>query len=36
MTNLISDLLDVSRVTRGQVVIEKVPVDLIAVIEAAV
>ncbi len=36
MTNLISDLLDVSRVTRGQVVIEKSPVDLVAVVHAAV
>ena len=36
MTNLISDLLDVSRVTRGQVEIEKAPVDLIEVIHAAV
>jgi signal transduction histidine kinase/CheY-like chemotaxis protein len=36
MTNLISDLLDVSRVTRGQVVIEKAPVDWVAKIHAAV
>ena len=36
MTHLISDLLDVSRVTRGQVVIEKAPVDLVAKIHAAV
>ena len=35
MTNLISDLLDVSRVTRGQVEIEKSPVELIEVIRAA-
>ena len=36
MTHLINDLLDVSRVTRGQVVIEKAPVDLIDVMHAAV
>jgi signal transduction histidine kinase/ActR/RegA family two-component response regulator len=36
MTNLISDLLDVSRVTRGEVVIAKEPVDLLEVMHAAV
>jgi signal transduction histidine kinase/CheY-like chemotaxis protein len=36
MTHLINDLLDVSRVTRGQVQIEKTPVDLVAVMHAAV
>jgi len=36
MTHLINDLLDVSRVTRGQVVIEKAPVDLIEVMHTAV
>ncbi len=36
MTNLISDLLDLSRVTRGQVVIAKVPVDLVKVMHSAV
>ena len=35
MTNLISDLLDVSRVTRGQVVIAHAPVDLVEVVQAA-
>jgi signal transduction histidine kinase len=34
--HLISDLLDVSRVTRGQVVIEKAPVELLKVMHAAV
>ena len=36
MSVLINDLLDVSRVTRGQVEIEKTPVDLIGVVNAAV
>jgi signal transduction histidine kinase/CheY-like chemotaxis protein len=36
MTNLISDLLDISRVTRGQVEIEKAPVNLVKVVHAAV
>ncbi len=36
MAHLINDLLDVSRVTRGQVEIEKKPVDLIEVVQAAV
>ena len=35
MEHLINDLLDVSRVTRGQVEIEKAPVDLVANIHAA-
>ncbi len=36
MTVLINDLLDVSRVTRGQVEIEKVSVDLVRVMQSAV
>lgn len=36
MEHLINDLLDVSRVTRGQVEIEKVPVDMVQVMHAAV
>jgi len=36
MTNLISDLLDVSRVTRGQIEIDKAPVDLVRVMHSAV
>jgi len=36
MEHLINDLLDVSRVTRGQVDIEKKPVDVVEVIHAAV
>ena len=36
MTHLINDLLDVSRVTRGQVVIENAPVNLVKVMHSAV
>jgi CheY-like chemotaxis protein len=36
MTHLINDLLDVSRVTRGQFEIEKKPVDLVCVLHAAI
>ena len=36
MTHLIHDLLDVSRVTRGQVVIENAPVNLVKVMHSAV
>lgn len=36
MEHLINDLLDVSRVTRGQVLIDKVPVDIVQVMHAAV
>jgi signal transduction histidine kinase/ActR/RegA family two-component response regulator len=36
MEHLINDLLDVSRVTRGDVTIDKAPVDLVAKIQVAV
>lgn len=36
MTGLVDDLLDVSRVTQGRVVIERRPVDMQAVVRAAV
>ncbi len=35
MTKIVDDLLDVSRVTRGLVVIERLPVDVAAVVAAA-
>jgi signal transduction histidine kinase len=36
MTRLVDDLLDVSRITRGKVKLQKGPVDLAAVVARAV